>query len=102
MEHKLERNGTVIERFQYMHVGLHKTYICTSVAAEGGGGGGGGWGVSSPPPPNNDTEGAQPLLTKQQYNCYSSSARSSRIYRYQFILCHPEKFRSVAIEDRSM
>ena len=39
----------------------------------GGGGGGGGWGVSSPP--NNDIGGAQPLLTKRQYNCYSLPAR---------------------------
>ena len=54
---------------------LIKSSAHSNVAAEGGAGG-------SRAPPNNDIGGGrggglmQPLLTKRQYNCYSSPARS--------------------------
>ena len=54
----------------------NKASTCVfTVAAEGGGGGGGGGGLGGP---NNDIEGgsAPPNQFKQQYNCYSSPARS--------------------------
>ena len=56
----------------------HKSISTTSGGGRGGGGGGGGGGGLGglEPPPNNDIGGPQPLLTKRQYNCYSSPARS--------------------------